>query len=198
MYQFRDPLPAQALILAGGKANRLGGVDKGLIEFHGRPLISTTIHCLGRQIGQISISANRSLDQYQQFGLEVIRDELPDYPGPLAGICAAMKRCDEPYLLVVPCDTPFIPDDLAIRLYYGLARSGADIALAHDGKQAHYLHAMLSIRLLPDLEAELAAGKLSVQRWYQNHRVLEVDFSDKPNGFINVNTADDLAKAESI
>lgn len=196
MHQYREALPATALILAGGKATRLGEQDKGLIELNNRPIISNTINTLRKQVGNIIICANRNLEQYADFGLPVISDETPEFKGPLAGISAGMKQTQDPWLLVTPCDTPFIPDDLAVRLYYAVHRSGADIGVVHDGERAHYLHAMISTRLLDDLDEHLLNNKLSVNRWYADQRMLEVDFSDKKDLFLNINTPEDLQRAK--
>lgn len=185
-----------ALILAGGRSSRFNEQDKGLLILDNRPIISRVINVLKKQVKDIIICANRNRTDYETYGLPVIADEISGYQGPLAGISVGMKHAEDPWLLVVPCDTPFIPDDLAIRLYYGAHRSSADIAVAHDGKRAHYLHSMLKTSLKPDLDEHLAAGKLSVNRWFADHRLLEVDFSDQQQGFHNINTQDDLHQAE--
>ena len=198
MYQYREPLPVTALILTGGKSSRLGSEDKGLLLFNEQPMIKSTINTLKRQVKDVVICANRNLEQYEQFGLPVITDQVPDFAGPLAGISAGMAYTDNQWLLVTPCDTPMIPDDLAVRLYYSLHRSGADIAYVHDGQHAHYLHSMIRTSLKSDLDQHLAEQKLSVNRWISDHKWLEVDFSDQPEAFFNVNTQEQLEQAEKL
>ena len=96
-----------AVILAGGKGSRMGGKDKGLIEFRGLALIAHVVNVVKIRVNQIFISANRSLDDYSKYG-KVIVDDLEDYQGPLAGISKALKVCSSNYLLVLPCDSPMI------------------------------------------------------------------------------------------
>ena len=198
MHQFRKHLPATALILAGGRSNRLNAQDKGLVALDNNPIISYIINSLKKQVNNIIICANRSISAYEAFGFPVISDEVANYQGPLAGISVGMRESVDPWLLVVPCDTPFIPNDLAMRLYNDAHRSGADIAVAHDGTRAHYLHCLLRTSLKADLDAHLMAGKLSVNRWFNDHKMLEVDFSDAAERFHNINTQDDLNKAEEL
>lgn len=192
MYQYREQLPVTGLILAGGKAQHLGEHGKGLIEASSQSMIRNILNCLRKQIKNNIICTNGNLGSYAEFGVPVITDESPDFQGPLAGISAGMQHAEDPWLLVTPCDTPFIPDDLAVRLYYALRRSGADIAVVHDGDRAHYLHAMMRTSLKQDLDKNLNANKLSVHRWYSEQRLLEVDFSDKRDAFVSIDILEDL------
>ncbi|MEI8077836.1 MAG: molybdenum cofactor guanylyltransferase, partial [Betaproteobacteria bacterium] len=100
------------LILAGGRAQRMGGIDKGLIPFHGKALIESAIQALKSQVGQILINANRNITKYSIYGYPVIVDEAPDFSGPLAGFSAGLKVCKTPYLVTSPCDSPLMPPDL--------------------------------------------------------------------------------------
>ena len=196
MHQPRERIAATALILAGGRSSRLNAQDKGLVTLEGIPLILHTINKLKKQVKNIIICANRNISAYEAFGLPVISDEVAGYQGPLAGISVGMKKSTNPWLLVVPCDTPFIPNNLVERLYNGAQNSVADIAIAHDGDRAHYLHSLLKISLKAGLDTHLMAGKLSVNRWFKNHKLLEVDFSDSADQFHNINTQEDLLRAQ--
>ena len=104
------------LILAGGRAQRMGGIDKGLIPFHNKALIESAIARLSSQVGSILINANRNVTKYASYGYPVIPDETPDFSGPLAGFSAGLKTCNTPYLLTSPCDSPLLPIDLGIKL----------------------------------------------------------------------------------
>ena len=101
-----------AVILAGGKARRMGGEDKGLIELRGRPLIDYIISGLQPQAGQLLVNANRNLERYRAFGYPVVEDIMGDYFGPLVGIATGMQACNTPYIMTVPCDSPFVPAGL--------------------------------------------------------------------------------------
>ena len=138
-----EPHSITALILAGGRGSRMGGVDKGQQNFNGIPLALHTLLRLqsqqGSGIGELMINANRNLAAYEAFGVPVWPDSLTDYAGPLAGFLTGLERCETPWLLTVPCDTPLFPLDLAERLTQAVNESGADIAMAaareEDGQQ---------------------------------------------------------------
>lgn len=183
MYQYREQLPVTGLILAGGKAQDTVKHGQELIGASSQSMIRNILNCLRKQLKNNIISTNGNPEDYVEFGVPVVTDESPVSLGPLAGISAGMRHAEDPWLLVTPCDTPFIPDDLAVRLYYALHRSGADIAVVYDGDQAHYLHAMMRTSLKQDLDDNLNQNRLSVHRWYAEHRLLEVDFSDKRDAF---------------
>ena len=100
------------LILAGGRGSRMGGVDKGLQNFRGLPLAMHAMLRLAPQVGEVMINANRNLGAYESFGAPVWPDALPDFAGPLAGFLAGLERCETPYMVTVPCDTPLFPSDL--------------------------------------------------------------------------------------
>ena len=102
----------------------MGGVDKGLQNFHGMPLALHALMRLAPQVGEVMINANRNLGAYESFGVPVWPDALPDYAGPLAGFLTGLERCETPYLVTVPCDTPLFPHDLVARLAEGAGARG--------------------------------------------------------------------------
>ena len=104
-----------AVILAGGQGRRMGGQDKGLIEFDGKPLVAILVEQLSQQTVKIVINANRNHERYQQFGYPVITDALEDYQGPLAGFASAMAAVDSQFILTLPCDGPLLSDDYVAR-----------------------------------------------------------------------------------
>ena len=125
-----NPQEITGLILAGGRGSRMGGVDKGLQNFKGMPLALHTLMRLQMQVGHVMVNANRNLAAYESFGASVWPDGLADYAGPLAGFLTGLERCESPYLVTAPCDTPLLPLDLVARLAEALERDGADIAMA--------------------------------------------------------------------
>lgn len=180
------------LILAGGRATRMGGVDKGLQPLNGEPLVAHVLRRLQPQVGGLMINANRHLDVYQQFGVPVHADEVAGFAGPLAGMHAGLTHCRTPWLATVPCDSPQLPADLVARLAAAVEQDDADVALAatlHDGRrQRHPVFMLANARLLPQLSAWLADGGRKVDNWLQSCHCAEAVFDDD-SAFENVNTA---------
>ena len=177
-----------AVILAGGQGRRMGGEDKGLIEFRGRPLVATLIEQLERQSVPVLINANRNLEQYAAWGYPVVTDELNDFQGPLAGFASAMAAVDTAFILTLPCDGPQLSDDYVARFIAAREDTGASILVAHDGERLQPVHAMIRVDLLPDLQEFLASGDRKIDRWYARHDYRETDFSDRADMFRNINT----------
>ncbi len=184
------------VILAGGRGSRMGGQDKGLLEWHGRPLVEYLLEALQPQVDAILINANRNQARYQQYHYPVISDELSDYQGPLAGFAAAMQAAQTDYILTIPCDAPELAADAAARLLTALQREQAEIAVAHDGERLQPVHALLPVSLLPSLQAFLAKGDRKIDLWYAQHRMVSVDFSDCRSTFRNINTPQQQAELE--
>ncbi|MCH6582608.1 MAG: molybdenum cofactor guanylyltransferase [Proteobacteria bacterium] len=185
------------VVLAGGRGKRMGGVDKGLVDLHGRPMVMHVIDTLHPQVGRIIINANRNVDKYEALGYEVISDIVGDYFGPLAGMASAMQAASTAYVLTVPCDSPMIEDDLAKRLYHALEHEKADASVAHDGERMHPVFALLKRDLLPSLQSYLESGERKIDRWLNQHRLAVAYFRDKPEAFLNVNSPDDHKVLES-
>jgi len=185
-----------ALILAGGAGSRVGGQDKGLIHWQGRPLVHQVIQRLQGQAEKLLISCNRNIDEYRSFGLPVIEDQCDGFQGPLAGIEAARKFVHSPYLAVTACDTPLIPLDLVARLTAPLldggGKTGPDISIAHDGEREQYLCAVIRVDCLPSLTSFLQDGHRAVKHWYASQPHVLVDFSDQSVAFHNYNDLDSL------
>jgi len=186
-----------AVILAGGKARRMDGEDKGLITLRGRPMIDYIITALRPQAGDIMINANRNPEQYAAFGLPVVADMLGDYFGPLVGMATGMHTTDKPYIVTTPCDSPFIPETLVETLYRSLDDNRTEISVAHDGARMQPVFALLRCELLPDLLAYLDEGGRKIDGWYARHRLALADFSDSPDTFLNLNTPEDRIVLES-
>lgn len=182
------------MVLAGGEGRRMGGRDKGLEPFAGLPLFAHTAAKLKGQVAELLISANRNLDAYSMFG-RVITDEEVGFHGPLMGIYSGLRAAKTPWLLVVPCDTPLLPDDLVARMRAGI--QGADIAVAFDGQRLHPTVALIRTALADDLHAALKSGERKIQRWYERHASCQVDMSDCPDAFTNLNTQEDKTRLEA-
>jgi molybdenum cofactor guanylyltransferase len=188
------PAEITGVILAGGKARRLSGRDKGLEPFSGRPLVEWVVAALAPQVGGLLINANRNQETYGRLGHPVISDQLDDFQGPLAGFASAMAAASTPWILTVPCDGPFLAPDLVERLVAALERDGAELAVASDGRRMQPVHALLPVSLAPSLAAFLAEGERKIDRWYARHRVALADLSDRPECFANLNTEADAAE----
>ena len=195
-----DATPANELVtgvvLAGGKATRMGGEDKGLIAIGGRQMISYVVSALAPQVKDVIINANRNTERYAELGYRVVGDSIEGYFGPLAGMSSAMQAADTPLIVTAPCDSPFVPADLTARLYDGLISDNAEISVAHDGERMQPVFTLLQTELLDSMRAYLEAGERKIDRWFAQHRCVTVDFSDQPATFLNVNTPDDIAAAE--
>ena len=123
----------------------------------------------------------------------MIADPLDGFQGPLAGFLAGLENMQTDYLLTLPCDGPFIVDDLAPRLARGLNGANADIAVAHDGDRLQPVYALMHRRVIGDLRSVLEEGERSTHRWYPRNHYVTVDFSDVPQQFGNINTPEDYA-----
>lgn len=179
-----------AVILAGGKGRRMEGKDKGLVELANRPLIEYVIDAIKPQVETIILNANRNQEQYSQYGYPVISDALHDYQGPLAGFISALKSSTTSHIVTLPCDGPFLPKDLVERLIFALTDSEAEIAVAHDGDRMQPVYSLIPATLINSLSSFLDTGERKIDLWYKLHRVALADFSDCPETFRNINTAE--------
>ncbi|OLO04177.1 MULTISPECIES: molybdenum cofactor guanylyltransferase MobA [Salinicola] len=189
-----DRSDVTGVLLAGGRGQRMGGVDKGWVSLDGVPLVQQALQRLAPQVGGIVISANRHIDRYRRLGYPVVVDSLPDYPGPLAGALGALHHVATSWILLAPVDMPWLPADLLSRLSNDLGES--DIAVAHDGERLQPLVALIRSSLVEDLAQWLDAGGGKVVGWYARHRWCQVDFSDRSAQFVNLNTPEACERAE--
>ena len=187
-----------ALLLAGGRGSRMGGLDKGLQAFHGEPLAQQVLRRIAPQAGTVLISANRHFADYRRLGAEVITDELADYQGPLAGIHAGLRHCSTPWLLTVPCDSPFVPTDLAQSLGTAIIAHNADLAYVVTGSgqdlREHPVFSLMRASLRDSLGNYLDSGARKVRDWHTGIKSVAVRIDDE-QAFRNLNTIDELAQA---
>jgi molybdopterin-guanine dinucleotide biosynthesis protein A len=198
-----DPDHITGLILAGGRGSRMGGVDKGLQPYRGLPLALYTLLRLAPQVGAVMLNANRNLAAYESMGAPVWPDPqgVGEFAGPLAGFLAGIERCETPYLLTVPCDTPDFPTNLAARLAAALEREDAEIAMARcpaddGGLQTQPVFCLLKCDLLESLVRFTHGGGRKIDHWTAQHRLVLADFDD-PAAFANANTADELRRLQA-
>lgn len=185
-----------AIILSGGRATRMNGLDKGLVQLQQKPLIAHVIARLKPQVDEILINANREIAQYQVFGLPVLKDENEEFIGPLAGFSLGLQHAKHDYVLTVPCDSPLLPLDLVQRLMAALLEHGADIVVASSDSNAHPVFCLMRKTMLPSLLAYIESGERRVSAWQKSQQYIEVDFSDCNDAFTNLNTFDNLATLE--
>jgi molybdopterin-guanine dinucleotide biosynthesis protein A len=176
------------LILAGGAGRRVGGRDKGLLPFRGKPLVHHVIQRLAPQVDEVMISCNRNTAEYARLGHRLLHDRRTDFQGPLAALEAAAGLVRTPYLAIVPCDNPFLPLDLVSRLLVALEEDHTlDISHAHDGQRPQFLFAVMRRDCLFDLGKHLDNGQRAVSLWMQQHKCHATLFSGGPDQFRNFN-----------
>ena len=185
-----------AIILSGGRAIRMNGVDKGLVLLQSKSLIQHVIERLTPQVDEILINANRELTQYQALGYPVLQDEVEDFLGPLAGFSLGLQHAKHDYVLTVPCDSPLLPVDLAQRLMAVLVENNAEIAVASSDGDSHPVFCLCKKTVLPSLTAYLQQGERRVSAWQKSQQYIEVDFTECNEAFTNLNTFEDLAALE--
>ena len=191
-----DNTSITGIILSGGQGQRLNGQDKGLLRIVNKPLIRFIIDAIKPQVETLIISANRNTTEYREFGYPVISDQSPQHLGPLAGISATLSKTETPLSLITPCDSPFLPMDLASRLLSELINNNSDIAIAHDGERLQHMYSLIRRSVLNDLNLALANNHLKVQRWMLQQQHCLVDFSDCTDCFLNINRPEDIISAE--
>jgi molybdenum cofactor guanylyltransferase len=186
------------LILAGGRARRMGGQDKGLILLDGKQMIE---HCIARllpQVGQVFISANKNIEQYDRYGFSVLEDKFGHFEGPLAGLLRAFEYSKDTPVLVVPCDAPFLSTELARRLLESYEETKTSAVIPHDGDRLQPLFGLYAPDVVSSLTEYLTSGQRKVETWVTSLPHAVVDFSNEHESFMNINTESDLQAAQSI
>ena len=181
-----------AVILAGGQAKRMGGVDKGLQTLHGKLLFQFIYDRLHSQVEHISVNANRNQAIYATAGVPVFGDNIEGFQGPLSGILTALERADTDFVLFVPCDSPFFPDNLLEKLKSAVDFHGVSIAYVHDGEREHPTFCLMARSLKEKLATYLAAGERRMLQFMRQNGAVGVDFSENKAAFTNINTLDEL------
>jgi molybdenum cofactor guanylyltransferase len=183
------------LVLAGGQGRRMGNVDKGFVELAGRPLVAHVIDRLVPQVATLVINANRSAERYAAFGYPVVADAIGGFAGPLAGLHAGLATAATPFVVTSPCDSPFLPADLVVRLSAAFDARPIDIAVARTFDQPHPVFALVRRSVLPHLAQFLDGGGRKIDAWYASLAVAEVSFDDEADAFRNINTPAELVQS---
>ena len=188
------------LILAGGQSRRMGalgpGTDKGLITFKGQRLVDHVFGKLNAQVGGVLINANQNHDQYKSFGVRVVSDAFTGHAGPLAGLHTGLAVSRRPFLITVPCDSPFFPADMVARLFDALSEGSAQVAVATTGQQPHPVFTLVRRSVYEHLSDFMKNGGRKIDEWYSTLKVAAVDFTDEAL-FGNINTPEELHAYET-
>lgn len=182
------------VILAGGRATRMGGHDKGLIALNGEPLYLHVLSRLKAQVNEVMISANRNQAVYAQSGCRIISDFDTSFPGPLAGILSGLHASPSEWVAFVPCDVPALPCDLVNRLWQ--ARGESNAAYATDGERPHPTLLLINKNLIESLETYLHLGNRKLMLFMEQVGANAVSFSDQSQAFRNMNSPEDLSNWE--
>lgn len=189
--------PVTGVVLAGGQGSRMGGVDKGLQPFRGKPMVAHVLERLAPQVDEILVNANRNVDAYAALGHRVVADEIAGFAGPLAGFERGLAHATHPLVVTVPCDSPFLPHDLVDRLRRALQAQAADLAVARTGEQPHPVFSLMRREVQGSLREFLSSGQRKIDKWYAALRVVEVPFDDEAEAFVNINTRDELKSLQA-
>jgi len=185
------------VVLAGGRATRMGGNDKGLIEVLGRPMVVYVAEALRPWVGSLMVNANRNTQDYARLcECPIIGDRIDGYAGPLAGMASALEASATRYLLAAPCDSPLLASEFGPRLYRALLAEDAEVSVAHDGTRMQPVFVLLRRELLADCLAYLESGGRKIDTWYLSRRLAQADLSEFPDMFLNINTPEDRARIE--
>ena len=194
-----------AVLLAGGLARRMGGGDKPMRRIGGRTILERVIARLRPQCGELILNANGDPARFAEFGLPVIADTVKDFPGPLAGILAALDwtaahRPDVPFILSAAADCPFLPRDLVARLDRARAEQDAQLVVASSGGQSHPVIGLWSVALREELRHALVVEDVrKIDRWTARYKLATVSWPTAPlDPFFNANTMDDIAEADRL
>jgi molybdopterin-guanine dinucleotide biosynthesis protein A len=200
-----DAPPTPGVLLAGGLARRMGGGDKPMRTIGGRTILDRVIARLAPQCDGLVLNANGDLARFAAFGLLVIADTVADFPGPLAGILAALdwaaaNRPDVEWMLSAAADCPFLPRDLVARLQQARIAEGAQLAVAASAGQTHPVIGLWSVSLREELRHALVAEDIrKIDRWTARYKLATVTWPAEPlDPFFNANTMDDIAEAERL
>ncbi len=186
------------LILAGGRGQRFNNQDKGLIPFQETTLAEYAIARLAPQVSHILVSANRHQNYYQKLNATCIKDIFPDYPGPLAGIHAALENIETDWLASIACDTPCFPNDYVEKLSTALSQSDSLVAVAKSNNRLQNVFMLVHKTLFSSLDEFIKSGERKAQIWLEQHNPVIVNFNKPVHAFYNINTPEDLTKIEKL
>ena len=183
-------------ILSGGKSSRMGGSDKGLMKFNGISVLSRITDIAKEYANDVLIIANNKVEEYKQIHKPVYQDILDGFQGPLSGIYTALSKCKNQYLIILPCDGPFIN-----KQYFETLLSCNDdksIHVVKTGDRLQPVYARIKTSLLENLEIFLQSGERKIDKWYTSCKFNEVLFEEKDEMFININSKFDIENNNNL
>lgn len=209
------PASIVAVLLSGGAGRRFGGMDKGLQIYRGKPLMEHVIKSLTPQVDDFVLCINRNYHRYAEYGYHIVTDtensldeegstegiDIKDsiYQGPMAGVVAAARYIDKSvwskqpnFIALSSCDSPNLPSDLIARLLAKIEASKKSVAVAHDGERRQNLHCLIRVEALDSLQHFYQNDGRAMHRWFQEIGAIDVDFSDQPRSFKNINTPEQM------
>jgi len=184
------------VILAGGMGRRMNGVDKGLVLLQQQEMIGWVVDILKPNVSEVIINANRNIANYEKFAASVVRDSIDGFQGPLAGFEAGMSAANTEWVYTCPCDSPRQSQSLLPHMFQSVTKNDADIGVAFDGERTHPVFSLVRTDLLQSLRTYLEAGERKIDRWFDQHKLLTVDCSEYSASFVNINTEEELKRAE--
>ena len=193
------------VVLAGGKARRMGGGDKCLLSVGGRPILDHVVKRIRFQVSSLILNTNGDLSRFEEYGLPVVADVVQGFAGPLAGVLTGMEWAaahtpDVPWVVSIAADTPFPPEDLVARMLAAVEGEDAEMACAASGGRAHPVFGLWPMRLKDELRRAVIEEEVrKVDVWTARHRLVEVEFACEPfDPFFNINRPEDLEEAERL
>ena len=192
------------VILTGGRSSRMGGGIKSLKKFNNKSIFDRVFGNLQTQVNKVIINSNDSENLFVKYNVEVIKDSLEGFLGPLAGLHATLEWLNKnaPYinwLVTVPGDTPFIPKNLVKKLLDKIKNSNHKIVLAQSNGKTHPIIGIWHSNLLESLKNSLNSGNRKIMNWASQHSLEYVEFTNsKYDPFFNINCKEDLIEAKEI
>ena len=184
------------IILAGGMGRRMNGADKGLVTLQQQHMIGWVIDILQPNVSEVIINANRNVADYEKFAARVVKDSIDGFQGPLAGFEAGLCAASTDWVYTCPCDSPRQSPALLPHMFAAVIENDAEIGVAFDGERTHPVFSLVRTELLQSLRTYLEAGERKIDRWFAQHKLLTVDCSEYSASFVNINTEEELKRAE--
>ena len=190
--------------MTGGLSSRMGGGIKSLLKFNNISIFDRIFEKINNQVNYLIINSNDTENSFHKYKVEIVKDNIKGFLGPLAGIHASMKwivnnKKDIEWLCTIPCDTPFIPEDLVDKLFNNALSNKHDIVLARSNRRSHPIIGIWKVNLINNLEEHLIAGTRKILDWASIHSLGYEDFNYLYyDPFFNINNKDDISKAEKI
>ena len=174
----------------------MNGADKGLVVLRHNEMISWVIDTLKPHVSEVVINANRNIEDYQKYNVRVVPDSIEGFQGPLAGFEAGMSVAETSWVYTCPCDSPMQSAELLPHMFEVVTANNADIGVASDGDRTHPVFSLVKTELLPSLRDYLQSGERKIDRWFDQHTLQVVDCREYAGSFVNINTEQELQRAE--